>query len=92
MVAQFLDFAEFQALEQKSMQMQDWITALDNQIVLLQRKLLAGKGRISHKQAIEKAEKEFEIYREREMKQLVSDFDKAIKQLGCMDTQVTAKT
>jgi hypothetical protein len=35
---------------------------------------------ISHKQAIEKAEKEFEFYREREMKPLESDFDRAVKE------------
>lgn len=81
LVSQFLDFAEFQALEQKPMQMQDWIEALDNQIILLQRKLLTGKGKISHKQAIEKAEQEFEIYRAREMKQMESDFDKVVKHL-----------
>jgi len=82
LVSQFLDFAEFQALEQRAMKMQEWIDALDNQIVLLQRKLLIGKGKISHKQAIEKAEKEFEIYRAREMRKLESDFDKAIKALS----------
>jgi len=81
LVSQFLDFAEFQALEQRAMKMQEWIDALDNQIVLLRRKLLIGKGKISHKQAIEKAEKEFEIYRAREMRKLESDFDKAIKAL-----------
>lgn len=81
LVSQFLDFAEFQALEQVSMSMKDWINALDNQIVANRRKLLEGKGNISHKQAIEKAEKEFEIYREREMRQLESDFDRMIKQL-----------
>lgn len=80
LVSQFLDFAEFQALEQRPMQMKDWIDALDNQIISLQRKLLAGKGRVSHKQAIEKAEKEFEIYRAREMRQMESDFDRAVKQ------------
>lgn len=82
LVSQFLDFAEFQALEQVPMSMQDWINALDNQIVSNKRKLLEGSGNISHKQAIEKAEKEFEIYRAREMKQLESDFDKAVKQLA----------
>lgn len=81
LVSQFLDFAEFQALEQRPMQMQDWINALDNQIISLQRKLLAGKGRVSHKQAIEKAEQEFEIYRAREMRQMESDFDRAVKQI-----------
>ena len=81
LVSQFLDFAEFQALEQIPMSMKDWIEALDNQIISNKRKLLEGKGSISHKQAIEKAEKEFEIYREREMKQLESDFDRAVKML-----------
>lgn len=52
-----------------------------DQIISLQRKLLAGKGRVSHKQAIEKAEKEFEIYRAREMRKMESDFDRAVKQI-----------
>lgn len=81
LVSQFLDYAEFQALEQIPMTMKDWIGALDNQIVANRRKLLEGKGSISHKQAIEKAEREFEIYRAREMRQLESDFDRAVKML-----------
>ena len=36
---------------------------------------------MSHQEAIEKAEREFEIYREREMRMLESDFDKAVKRL-----------
>ena len=81
LVSQFLDYAEFQALEQRSMTMQDWSNELDNQIIANHRRLLEGKGTVSHKQAIEKAEKEFEVYRERGMKTLESDFDKAIKKL-----------
>lgn len=81
LVSQFLDYAEFQALEQRAMTMNDWIDELDNQIVQNKRKLLEGKGKISHQEAIEKAEKEFEIYRDREMKQLESDFDKMVKML-----------
>ena len=82
LVSQFLDYAEFQALEQRAMTMNDWIEELDNQIIQNKRKLLEGNGKISHKEAIVKAEKEFEIYREREMKQLESDFDKVIKMLN----------
>ena len=82
LVSQFLDYAEFQALEQRAMTMNDWIEELDNQIIQNKRKLLEGNGKISHKEAIEKAEKEFELYREREMKQLESDFDKVIKMLN----------
>ena len=81
LVSQFLDFAELQALEQREMTMNDWINELDNQIIQNKRKLLEGKGKISHQEAMEKAEKEFEIYRDREMKQLESDFDKMIRML-----------
>lgn len=82
LVSQFLDFAELQALEQREMTMNDWVNELDNQIVQNKRKLLEDNGKISHKEAIEKAEREFEVYREREMKQLESDFDKMIKILN----------
>ena len=81
LVSGFLDFAEFQALEMNSMTMKDWIEALDRQIIAHKRKVLIDKGNISHKQAIKKAEKEFEIYRKREMDLLESDFDKEIKKL-----------
>ena len=81
LVSGFLDFAEFQALEMNPMTMKDWIEALDNQIIAHKRKALIGNGNISHKQALEKAEKEFEIYRKREMDLLESDFDREIKRL-----------
>ena len=81
LVSQFLDFAEFQALEERTMRMADWIEALDNQILALKRRVLEGNGTVSHKNAIEKAEREISIYREREMAQLQSDFDKMVKQL-----------
>ena len=79
LVSSFLDFAEFQALEMNPMTMKDWIEALDNQIIAHKRKVLLGKGTVSHKQAIEKAEKEFEIYRKREIELMESDFDKLLK-------------
>ena len=62
--------------------MMDWVQELDNQILLNRRKILEGKGKISHEEAIEKAEKEFKIYREREMKELQSDFDLLMKSLS----------
>jgi hypothetical protein len=81
LVSQFLDFAELQALEEHTMTMAEWIAELDRQLLGNRRELLTGKGSVSHKHAVEKAEKEFEIYREREMRQLESDFDRAVKQL-----------
>jgi hypothetical protein len=81
LVSQFLDFAELQALEQRSMKMEDWVQELDNQILMNRRKILEGNGTISHEEAIKKAEKEFEIYREKEMRELQSDFDLMMKSL-----------
>jgi len=77
----FLGYAELQALEQKPMTMNDWKNFLDQQLKMLNKDILSDKGKISHKQAIEKAEQEFETYRQREMQQLESDFDRAVKQL-----------
>ena len=55
--------------------MQDWINALDNQIIAHQRKILEGKGTITHVQAMQKAEKEYELFRQKELSSLKSDFD-----------------
>lgn len=81
LVSQFLDFAELQALEEKAMTMQAWIDELDRQLLGNRRELLAGSGKVSHKQAVEKAEREFDLYRAKEMRQLESDFDREMKRL-----------
>ena len=81
LTSQFLDYAEFQALEQNPMTMADWVAALDDQILRLRKNILEDTGSVSHQEAIEKAEREFDIYREREMRLLESDFDKAVKAL-----------
>lgn len=75
MVSQFLDFAELQALDEIHMKMQDWVAALDNQIVSSQRKILEGKGKISHEEAMEKAAHEYNLFRKKELANLKSDFD-----------------
>ena len=85
LVSQFLDFAELQALEERPMTMANWIEELDRNLLGNRRDVLKGKGRISKNQAFEKAEAEYEIYRAREMAQLVSDFDRAVKQITCKD-------
>jgi hypothetical protein len=76
----FLGYAELQALEQNPMTMNDWKIFLNQQLKMLNKDVLNDKGKISHHQAVEKAEQEFETYRQREMRQLESDFDRAVKQ------------
>jgi hypothetical protein len=82
LVSQYLDFAELQAIEQTPMTMQQWIEQLDNILSISNRPLLRGAGIVSHEQAIEKAKKEFEEYRRKEMLHYESDFDRAIKELS----------
>ena len=82
LVAQFFDYAELQAMEQHPMTMQEWIDELDRVLSNNRRPLLEGSGSISHQQAQEKAEHEYTIYRQREMNQLESDYDRAIRQLS----------
>jgi len=84
LVSQFLDFAELQAIEENPMTMTGWIAELDRQLLGNRRELLTGKGNITHMQAIKKAENEYETYRAREMRQLESDFDRAVKQITQM--------
>ncbi|MBR1716309.1 MAG: virulence RhuM family protein [Paludibacteraceae bacterium] len=82
LVSQFFDYAELQAMEQHPMTMQEWIDELDRVLSNNRRPLLEGSGSISHQQAQEKAEHEYIIYRQREMNQLESDYDRAIRQLS----------
>ena len=69
-------------MEQHPMTMQEWIDELDRVLSNNRRPLLTGTGSISHQQAQEKAEHEYTIYRQREMNQLESDYDRAVRQLS----------
>lgn len=62
LVNMYLDFAELQAKEHKTMTMQDWITKLDAFLTLSDRELLQNAGSISHEMAMTKAEIEYEKY------------------------------
>ena len=80
-VSQYLDFAELQATRQKAMTMQQWIDKLDEFLKISDSSVLVGAGKIKHEQAMVKAKREFKKYRDEEMRQLESDFDKATKVL-----------
>jgi len=81
LVSQYLDFAEVQALQQIPMKMVEWVEKLDDLMKLSGRQLLMGKGSVSHEEARKKAIAEFEKYRQMEMLQYESDYDRAIKEL-----------
>ncbi len=62
LVEQYLAFAETMAQQQTPMYMKDWIARLDSILQLNVRELLTHAGKISHEQALEKSNQEFEKY------------------------------
>ncbi len=65
LVSGYFDFAEFQALKHKPMRMKDYINQLDKILSSLDAKLLTNSGTISHKEAIDKAKKEYQKYQKK---------------------------
>lgn len=76
LVTMFIDYAELMAEDEILMSMQDWVDQTNQFLSNNRRKVLEGKGRISHEQAIEKAAKEYGIFRVRQDQEYVSEFDK----------------
>ena len=72
----FLDYAESMAEESQVMTMKDWINETDNLLKFRKKEILKDSGKISHEQAIEKAEKEFEKFRVKQDMQYISSMDK----------------
>jgi hypothetical protein len=66
LVEQYLAFAEAQALQEIPMYMKDWVKKLNDILTINSREILEHAGRISKKLADEKAEMQFDIYREQQ--------------------------
>lgn len=82
LVEQYLVFATGQAMRRIPMHMKDWILKLDGFLQLNDRSILTHAGKISHKLALEHAEKKYgEFHRQRiiEHDTVESDFDKSVK-------------
>lgn len=71
----FLDYAETMAEEAQVMTMKDWIDETDNLLKFRKKEILKDSGKISHKQAIEKANNEYEKYRVKQDEQYISSMD-----------------
>ena len=71
----FLVFAEDEAKERHIMTMNDWIKATDDLLKFRRKQVLKDSGKISHKQAIEKAECEYEKYRVIQDQKYISSMD-----------------
>ena len=74
----FLDVAETEAKEQKTMTMNNWIEVADDLLKYRKKNILKDAGKVSHKQAIEKANKEYEKFRVKQDKEYISSMDQML--------------
>ena len=78
LVTMFIDYAELMAEDEILMNMQDWVEQTNQFLANNRREVLDGKGKISHEVAMKKAEKEYEVFRVKQDKEYISEFDREI--------------
>jgi hypothetical protein len=80
-VSAYLDLAENRATRGIVMKMADWVGFLHRFLELSNYPILQDKGRVSALEAKLQAEGEYEVYRQRQDAEYISDFDREIKRL-----------
>jgi hypothetical protein len=63
MVSAFFDLAELRAMQHQPMYMKDWLAEVDDFAGRYGKGVLSDAGRVSHAEALEKAEREYDKYR-----------------------------
>ena len=84
-VSAYLDLAENRAERGIVMRMQDWVSFLNGFLELSNYPILQDKGKVSALEAKLKAEQEYDVFRERQDQEYISDFDREIKRLEGKD-------
>ncbi len=74
----FLDVAETEAKEQKTITMNKWIEVADDLLKYRKKNILKDAGKVSHKQAVEKANNEYEKFRVKQDAEYISSMDKML--------------
>ena len=80
-VSAYLDLAENRAERGIVMKMSDWVAFLHNFLALANYPILQDSGKVSALEARLKAEGEYEVYRQRQDVEYLSDFDREIKRM-----------
>jgi hypothetical protein len=80
-VSAYLDLAENRAERGILMKMEDWTEFLDRFLELSEYPILADKGKVKAVEAKLKAAQEYEVFREVQDRDYLSDFDKEVKRL-----------
>jgi hypothetical protein len=77
-VTMFIDYAELMAEDEMLMSMADWLKETDTFLTNNRRKVLVGKGRVSHEDAVKKAEGIYEKFRVGQDAEYISEFDRSM--------------
>ena len=80
-VTMYLDYAELQAIRNKQMYMKDWIGKLNAFLKFSEYEILTNARQISHEVALALVSKEYEIFRKKQDKNYISDFDKEVRRM-----------
>lgn len=80
-VSGYFDFAEIQAIRHNPVYMSDYVDQLDNLIQVTGGKVLDNAGKISHKQALEKANEEYKKYVNQNLSPVEEAYLQTIKQI-----------
>lgn len=89
-VTAYLEFAELQALGRNPMTMVDWISKLDDFLRLSDRDILTHAGKISHDQAKEKAQSQYNTYNQQQAslpKAVDAYFEQSLEELKAIETR-----
>lgn len=86
-VSGYFDFAEVQAIKHNPMHMSDYVEHLDRILSATGERVLEGPGRVSHKQAMDKANREYQKYQIQNLSPVEESYLNTIKEI-----EKTAKT
>ena len=80
-VSAYLDLAENRAERQILMKMDDWVKFLHDFLELSNYPILEDSGKVSALEAKLKAKQQYEIYRQQQDAEYISDFDREVKRI-----------
>ena len=79
LVTMFIDYAELMAEDEVLMSMRDWLAETDRFLTNNRRNVLDGKGKISHIDAVKKANSVYDEFRKRQDEEYISNFDREME-------------
>lgn len=82
LVSGYFDFAEVQAMRHRVMYMSDYVEHLDRILTSTGEPLLEGAGKISHKQAVDKANREYKRFLQQNLSPVEEAYLQTIKEIG----------